>query len=68
MSCLYCLPDVLPVSFTDLTQNLSRGRQHWTNIGSIWTLLSSTDVHLDRSIDTKNNDNNNGTQIIFSFL
>ena len=50
---LYCLSDVLPVPLRHLTHNLPRGVYNWSGIGSIWTLLSSTNIHLESAVDAE---------------
>ena len=54
MSGLHRLTDVLPVSLADLTYDLSVWVHHGASIGSIRTLLGTTYVHLQRTINAGN--------------
>ena len=55
MSSLHRFTDVLPVSLADLTYDLSVGAHNWASVGSIRTLLGTSDVHLQRTINATNN-------------
>jgi len=47
----HCLPDVLPIPLRDLSHDLPRRAHDRPGVGSIWTLLSSTDIHLKGTVN-----------------
>ena len=55
MGSLHRLTDVLPVSLADLTYDLSIWAHHGASIRSIGTLLGTSYVHLQRTINAVNN-------------
>ena len=50
---LHCLPNVLPVSLRDLAHDLTRGVHDRSGIGGIWTLLSTTNIHLEGAVNAE---------------
>lgn len=55
MGCLHSVPDILSIPFPHMTYDLSVGVDDRPYIWSIRSLLSSTVVHLKRSVDTVQN-------------
>lgn len=55
MGCLHSIPDVLSIPLPHMTYYLSVGVDDRPYIWSIRSLLSSTVVHLKRSVDTVQN-------------
>ena len=51
MCSFHCLSDVLPIPLRDLTHDFPRRVHDRSGIGSIWTLLSSTDIHLKGTVN-----------------
>ena len=49
----HCLPDVLPIPLRDLSHDLPRRVHDRSGIGSIWTPLSSTDIHLKGTVNAE---------------
>lgn len=49
----YCISDVFPISFSDVTYNLSTWTDDWSRVRSVGSLLGASVVHFVRSVDTK---------------